>query len=376
MKKFLALLLILLCCLTQTLAQPAMLTVDEMLAFCDMALEDALTGNPVSASAAEDGGYMFVFDSFTLYTKDAQLTQNAVVTGVEFNNADYLQIDMRGVLPSDSLSDLLAAYPLDNTNLQGAYDEAVLYISGLLPDTVNCGRVVRNGSHVLAVEHAIYTMDGERVEKSCVVYTLENNFVTGIQVLPGVQYMTLEDALQELSDMSLLQEVSEYSVYTADVSEPFVREDLTFGGMDFLTVTPESALSLWGSANSDTWVDDGVGYMRTMQWEDMQLIFSYDRSRQNSRLLLMQVYGEGVEGPRSLHLGDSVESVLVRFARAEDCEEGQLYGDGRTAPYGLYEVRDDGSVYVLYAAATEEGTVLLALNFIGNELVDITCTYL
>jgi len=376
MKKLLALALVLLCCLFSALAQPDMLTVDEILAFCDMVLEDALSSTPVSATAAEDGGYMFVFEDFTIFTEEAQLTPNATIKGVELNSPDYLKADLRGVLPADTLSDLLYAYPLDNANLQGTYDEAVLYISGLLPNTVNCGRIVRDGSHVLAVEHTIYTMDGERVEKSCVLYTLENNFVIATQVLPGVQKMTLEDAQQELTDLSSLQEKRDYSVYAAEIAEPFVREDLTFSGLDFLTVTPESALAALGSANSDTWVEAGTGYMRTMQWNDVQLIFSYDGSRQSSRLLLLQVYGEGVEGPRGLHLGDSVASVLVRFERAEDSVEGQLYGDGQTAPYGLYETREDGSVYVLYAAPTEEGTVILALTFISNELVDITCTYL
>lgn len=378
MKKLLALALslALLCCFSPALAQSEMLTVDEIMDFCDQMLSDALGRTPVSASAAEDGGYMFVFDGYTLYSPDATLSQNARITGVDLYSSHYLVADMRGICPTDTLSSLLAAYPLDNTNLQGTYDEAVLYIGGHLPDTVNTGRVIRNGSHALVVEHSTYAMDGEQVEKSCVVYTLENNFVIAVQLMLDAQHMVLEEAQAELAELSILQEKNEYSIYTAENPEPLTREDLSFGEMDFLTVTPESALNLMGGAQSDTWAQDGQGYLRTLQWSDVQLIFSYDASRQSSRLILLEVYGESLEGPRNLHLGDSVESVIARFEHAQATESGVLYGDGQQAPYGKYEVHADGSAYVLYAAQAENATVLVALTFVDNALVDITCTYL
>jgi len=378
MKKLFALmltLLLLLSCFPAALAQDEMLTVDEMLTFCDQVLSDALQRTPVSAEPAEEGGYMFEFSEYTIYSLDAQLTQNTRITGVALNNPFSLMADMRGVFLTDTLADLLNAYPLDNPNLQGAYDEAVLYINGLLPGTVNTGRVLRDGSHVLIAEHTVYTMDGEQAEKCCVVYTLENNFVIAVQIMLDVQRLSLEEAHAELSALSSLQEVTEYSVYAAEEPEAFTREDLTFGQMDFLTVTPESALSLLGSATSDTWVQDGSGYMRSMQWSDAQLVFSYDAQRQNSRLLLLEVYGAGMEGPRNLHLGDSVESVVNRFMHDDDYTDGVLYGQEGTAPYGLFEQRPDGE-FILYAAPVEDQTVLLALTFVEELLADISCTYL
>ena len=94
-----------------------------------------------------------------------------------------------------------------------------------------------------------------------------------------------------------------------------------------------------------------------------------------SQLILLQVYGENIEGPRNLHLGDSPDSVMARFERAYT-DGALLYGDGENAPYGKYQVRDDGSIYILYAAQAEDETVLLALTFVNDELVDMTCTYL
>ena len=377
MKKLLAALLslMLLCTMLPAFAQNAQLTVDEMLALCDSLLSDALTQTPVSAQAHEDGGYVHQFEEYALYSPDSALTANSRITGVELGNADALIADMRGIAPGHTLDALLEAYPLDNESLQGTYSEVVLYMAGLLPSTVNVGRAIRSGSHMLVVEHTVYASEGENVEKCCMVYTLENNVVIAVQLMLDVQDMTLNEAQEELNALSALQEKSEYSVYSSETPEALTREDLSFSGLDFLAVTPESALTLLGNTNSDTWAQDGENFMRSMQWADVQLVFGYDSQKTNSQLILLQVYGEGVEGPRNLHLGDSPDSVMARFERAYN-EGALLYGDGETAPYAKFETRDDGSVYILYAAQVEEETVLLVLTFVDNELVDMTCTYL
>ena len=357
------------------LAESDVLTVDEMLSFRDALLEDALKQSPVTAEPAEDGGYAFDFAEYILYSPDAQLTADSIVTGVALINPAALLADMRGIAPGHTLDALLNAYPLDNESLQGTYDEAVLYIRGLLPGTVNTGRVIRSGSHVLVLEHDVYTADAESVEKCCMVYTLENNQVIAVQLMLDVQDMTMNDAQAELDVLSTLQETNEYRVYSAENPEAFTREDLSFSGLDFLTVTPEDALNVLGGAVSDTWAQDSDGFMRSMQWDDLQLVFGYDSQKKESRLMLLQVYGDGMEGPRNLHLGDSPESVMARFERAYT-DGAILYGDGKNAPYASYTTRDDGSIYLLYAAQVEDETVLLALTFINEMLVDMTCTYL
>lgn len=377
MKKLLATLLtlMLLCGALPVMAESELLTVDEMLAFCDTLLSDALTLSPVAAQAHEDGGYVYQYEEYALYSPDSVLTADSRITGVALSNVDALVADMRGIAPGHTLDALLEVYPLDNESLQGTYHEVVLYMAGLLPGTVNVGRAVRDGSHMLVVEHTVYTTEGENVEKCCMVYTLENNVVIAVQLMLDVQDMTLNVAQEELDALSALQEENAYRVYASSTPEALTREDLSFSGLDFLTVTPESAVMLLGSTVSDTWAQDGEGFMRSMQWQDVQLVFSYDGQKNANQLILLQVYGEGVEGPRNLHLGDSPESVTARFERAYN-EGALLYGNGETAPYGKYETRDDGSVYILYAAQVEEETVLLALTFVDNELVDMTCTYL
>ena len=377
MKKMLSLLLtlLLLCAALPVTAQENLLDVDELLAFCDTILADALKQDPVSAEAAEDGGYVFSFDEYAVYSPDAALTEKSTVTGVELSNSDALLADLRGIAPGHTLDAVLDAYPLDNTYLQGTYTEAVLYMRGLLPGTVNTGRIIRDGSHVLVMEHAVYTVNNDEVEKCCLVYTFDKNTVIAMRIMLGAQHLSLNEAQDELNDLSNLQEANAYRVYTSDAPAALMREDLSFGSFDFLSVTPASALNALGSPVSDTWAVNGEGFMRSMQWDDLQLVFDYDGKKEVSQLILLQVYGENIEGPRNLHLGDSPDSVMARFERAYT-DGALLYGDGENAPYGKYQVRDDGSIYILYAAQAEDETVLLALTFVNDELVDMTCTYL
>lgn len=377
MKKLISLLLslLLVCTLAPVVAQENTLTDEAMYALCEQLLTDALKLSPLSVEPAEDGGYVFTYDEFAIYSPDAALTADSIVTGVELTNPDALLADMRGIAPGHTLDAVLDAYPLDNLNLQGTYNEALLYMRGLLPDHVYTGRIIRDGSHVLVAEHTVYAVDAQTVRTHSVVYTLENNFVIAVQVLLNTQEMTLAQAQEELDALSLLQEANKYSVYVSEAPAALMREDLFFNGLDFLSVSPESAVNALGKPTSDTWAENGEGFMRSMQWANLQLVFDYDSKKTDSQLILLEVYGEGVEGPRNLHLGDSSQSVMARFERAYD-DGAILYGDGENAPYGKYQVRDDGSIYILYAAAAEDETVLLALTFVDDELVDMTCTYL
>lgn len=370
MKKLFALMicLMLACvCSCTALAAPDMLTVDELIAFCDYLLDEALKEEPAAAEPYEEGGYVYDYGAFAIYTQESSLYSQ--LQGVAFSGLGELS-DMRGVRMGDSLDALLAAYPLDNGQLSGTYDEATLYISGVLPGVVNTGRVVRTGSRVLVAEHDIYASEGERVEKCCVIYTLEDNAVVAVQILLDAQEMSLEEAQAEIDRVAALQEKDEYSAYRSETPEPLAREDLSFGEVDFLTATPDGMAALLGAAESDTWENDGDAYLRVMQWNGIQAVFAYDSARNLVGLDVLEVYSEELEGPRGLRVDDLMESVLGRFTR--EAETGVLYGDGVTAPYGRCDVYDGGAQAV-YAAQTDEGTVLLTLGFVDGRLAEMTC---
>lgn len=346
-------------------------TVDELIAFCDTLLSEALREAPVAAEEAEEGGYRFDYGNFAIYSPDDTLRENSRITGVEISGSEELIADMRGIACGSALETLLAAYPLDNASLSGTYEEAALYIRGSLPGEAGSGRAVRSGSHVLVAEYDVYNSEGLQAEKCCVLYTLENNEVIAIQVLLGVQVMSLEEAQAELDTLAALQEKNEYSAYFSDAPEMLAREDLYFSGIDFLTASPQALTSAFGNAQSDTWEADQDGFLRIMQWESMQAIFEYDGKKQDGSLRLLEIFGSQIEGPRGLHMGDAVQNVLARFPQQESA---MLYGDGVNAPYGRYEETASGA-QAAYAVEVEGKTVLLTLLMLDGRLVDITVSY-
>ena len=150
MKKLLFVLVIaMLLCLTALADEAAPLTVDELMGFCDAAVEDVLARAPVAGQEAEDGGYVFDYGDLRIYTLDSSFTAESRVTGVELLGENEDLDAPHGVALGSTLYELLPAYPLDNENLAGDYDGAVLYISGLLPGTVNDGYAVSEIDQIL-----------------------------------------------------------------------------------------------------------------------------------------------------------------------------------------------------------------------------------
>ncbi len=376
MKKIFALLLTLFLCLFSFSAlcdEAEMLRQDEMIGLRDELVEMA-SSLPAETLTVyeEDGTYRLDYDAFALYSDQTAIADDTVIDGLEITPSESTLSDMRGLKPGDSLEQLLAAYPLDNPSLSGTYDEAVLYISGELPGTVNTGRLVRDGSRALVVEHAVYAAQDDQVYASYVVYTLQDDVITAIQVLMQDQPIVLDEAKAELEALSLLQSKTEYSAYRSDDPEELATEDLYFGGFDFIYGTPEQLIGILGTAQSDTWQQDGSNYLRILQWDGAQAIFNYDSARSLQKLNLLEIYEDLLEGPRGMRIGDTLTSVIGRVRH--DAEDA-LYGDGATAPYGRCSKSNDGTADVVYAVSAEDGTVLLRLTVVEGRLADMTCSW-
>ena len=371
MKKIVALLLsllMLLPCLPALAEEAEPLTLDELTAFCDELLKEALSRGPVPGQETEEGDFIFDYGDFALFAGEKALTESTAVTAAEVRAYG----DMRGISSGSSLETLLSAYPLDNENLRGSREEATLYISGILPETVNAAHALRDGSRGLVLQHTVYETEGEIAEISSVVYTLEANCVVAVRIQPAQEQVSLEEAQRRIDELARVQEEDDYTMYREAAPEPLSREDLTFDTVDFVSGTAEDLLALLGPAQSDSWEQDGAEYLRVMQWEGVQAIFQYDAQRRNPTLQLIQVYGDQLEGPRGLRVEDTMDSVMARFPREN--ELGVLYGDGEHAPYGRCDLRDDGA-YLVYVADVEGAPVLLGVTVIYDRVADITLTY-
>ena len=376
MKHMIALILAaaLLLCGLPSLAEsaPENMTEQELRAFCAGLLTEALEMEPVTPQTDEEGARYFDYGDFWLYCADDQLTADSAVTAARLALGGEIRSDMRGIGPASSLNALLAAYPLENEELRGTYEEAVLYLAGALPETVNAGYVLRTGSRVLLAVHAVYTPGAEGISVSEVTYALNRNAVDTVLIAPGARTVSAQEAEREIARLAALLQQGDYAIYVSEDPEALAREDLAFGPIDFVSDGAEQLFAALGQPEGDTWAEDGDGYLRILQWHGVEAIMMYDGSRQNGSLQLMRVTSQTLEGPRGLRVEDPLDGVLSRFPREN--ERGILYGDGREAPYGTYEETGSGA-YVVYAAPVEEKTVLLTLLFQHDELVEITCTY-
>lgn len=378
MKKLMCLLLALLLFTLPALAEPdaeesAPLTYEE--------LEIYLTGlaaqaRKEAATCVPGEGFASVQASFgTLYIADESLDENTAILGVSLAGE---QEDPRGLELGDTLDSLLAAYPNDNDGLYGTYYDAALYVAGEKPE-VTVGWVLRDGQRVTEVVHCVYSWRPDGVIASRVAYRLENDTILAISV-DGMHSLIEEaQALQEIAEVADMQEHREYFAYPKAASgaalSPFEREDLSFARMDLLDLTPEGAVAVLGPSLVDERSRDTTGEeLRLKQWEGISILFVYAADGTFQRvdtLTINEDLPDGLEGPRGVRIGDTLDSVMHRFLHeGTSAVNGglALYGDGVTAPYGTLAYGDKTASLTYVLAVNENQNVLWHMTFVDGVL--------
>ena len=382
-KKLLSLLLALMMLTGVCLAEPAYslppaeesasLTYEEIEIYLSSLVKAALADPELDVNQTSQSGHSWLWASFRgglLEIEEEQLTEDAAVAYAELSAE---QADPRGLYLGDSLQQLLAVYPCDNPDLLGSYYDATLYVSGEKPE-VCVGWLLRDGQRVELVVYTVYAWREDGVAHLSIRFMLDQGVITGILIGPRTMY-TEEEALEEIGDIADSQEITDYfayiqSEYGLDLA-PFQREDLAFSGVDFLDLTAESALTAFGPAATDEWMEDAGQWLRILGWDGMSLMLVYDANRQFIRVDSLTVSADVLEGPRGVRVGDELDTVIFRFRHSEGSfTDGglDLYGDGETAPYGLLTYDAEGSA-LTYALALDGGdTVLWHLTFVGSAL--------
>lgn len=377
MKKFVSLLLALLLATGVALAQPAAeesahLTSEELEMYLSALAKAGLDTGKVEVTAG-DAGAIAAFPGAELRIADEALSATTAVLEARVTG------DMacpRGLKLGDTLPQLLAAYPNDNASLSGSYYDAALYIAGEKP-VVTAGWLLRDGQRVTAVVHGVYEWREDGVVCCGIRYDLDQGSITGFQVWGMDNLLTEDEALAQIKEVTDMQEISEYFAYPqsedGSLLPPFEREDLAFGGMDFLDLTVEAANQALGSAPVDEWMQDSTGdYLRMKQWENgVSILFLYDGNKQFQHVDSMTIADGQLEGPRGVRVGDLMDTVLYRFRHGQGgtLENGiALYGDGQTAPYGLLTHGDETATLTYTLALDEETTVIWHLTFVDAHL--------
>lgn len=360
---------------------PQPLSLDELNAFTESLLARAIQ-DKLTVTRGEEG-FMAEGTGYTLYLTSEDLSPDSVLTGAELQMASLHTDGLtgpRGIGVTSSLQELMSAYPNDNPELSGTMAAATLYLRGQLPGEVAMGQVIRDGQVLQLVEHSLLLpSDGGQLLMG-LQYLLEMSSVTAVRYFGGGEPMSLEEAGLLTAQASALQEESGYFAYDTENPSELQREDLSIQGLDFLDLTPDAATAAFGEVVHEERVKDSNGEeIRVMQFDGVEAVFIYDAADQLLGAERVTVTLEGIEGPRGLRIGDSLQSVWRRFKHEEaelPLSSGGLYGDavGQVPPYGRLDV-SQGSSQLYYAIQHGDRPVLLSCMFIAGLMVEMSLSY-
>lgn len=387
MKKMLCVLLTLVLCPVLAMAEESaagMLTSQELADWAQVCIERAYASEPLNIPAENptDDGYEYIFDFATLYADTPVLSADTTVSAIVLTTE--LVSGPRGISVSSSLADVLAAYYTENANLQGSRENAVLYAADSLPGSAAWGQVLRDGQRVQTVQYAVHEQlasGGEGYTDMGVIYTMAENRVSAIRVyglnsrlsreeVSGMMFTIMMDALENTYAMV------PYSYDGAELTA-FGESDLTFSGMDFLSLTPEAAIALLGEPMSDLWIENGDhGYIRKQVFTTCEITYLFNQERTQGSVYMLYISADGLEGPRAVRIGDTFSSVYNRFRNGEGeyQEDGteQLYGVNGEGSFGKASYGYDASANLRYGFTAGDGrTVTLQMDFTVMELSEI-----
>lgn len=377
MKKIIALLLALLMMggfsLAETLTDESPVPTYEELQIYLNDLRAKTLESSIEIEFTEEGDVLATGAEGMLVIADNTLTENTAVLGALLGSSAFCP---RGLMVGDSLQTLLAAYPNENPDLRGNYNDATLYISGSMPE-VALGWILRDGQRVTMVSHRIYHWTADGVIACGVSYQIEYDTIMNIAVFGMDNRIEESAALQEIADAAEIQEAAGYFAYPksedGSTLTPFVREDLSFGNLDFLDLTPEMAQEALGSSPVDEWIQDSTGdYLRVRQWDGISIYFNYDSAKKFRKVNSLTINNDTLEGPRGVRIGDSMESVMYRFTHGQGgtVDTGiALYGDGLNAPYGILAYGETTATINYALDLGEDGLVLWQLTFAEGGLL-------
>lgn len=385
MKKILCLLVVLSFCAVFPAAaeepgQPV--TAAELAALLETVRAQALASGPLNDPAGENArsedGTLFQYEVARIYAEGTVLDGETPVNALVFEDSEGPVF--RGTGVDTLLTDLLAAFPLDNGELAGTRQEAVLYLRDTADGGFVYGRILRDGQRVTAAEYGEILPEGELFRRAAATYTLTNGLVTSIRIdglnPAGTDLMDTSRAREIYADLTDLAAHEEYRMVKSSRDgldlTPFNEDDLVFSGFSYLALTPSSLPGTPESVLIDN--DDGTWLLRC-DGDGYEAVFLCDEHGETSGILSLSLLDDETEGPRCVRLGDLFSDVFCRFRSGEN-EMGDdmtelLYGTEGTAPYGFASY-DPGDMSLRYLTGTSGGIqVELLLRFENNLLAEI-----
>lgn len=360
-------------------AQPV--TAEELGALLETVRAEALADEPLNDPAGEEAqnedGTLIQYETMRIYTAGGPLTETVPVNVLSFDDDGKPVFRELGIF--SSLEEVFAAFPNDNPELAGTREEAALYVRGAAEGGVAWGRVLRDGQRVDAVEYGEVLPAGNQFRRAAVTFTLQDGLVASIRVEGLNPEEGLLDASYADELTAELKELSAADGYRAVKSSrdglsltAFDESDLTFGGITYPALTPDSLPG--GTQQEKIDNEDGTWLLRC-EGNGFEAVFRCDENGGNVQILSWTILDDLAEGPRGVRLGDRFSEDFSRFRNGEnpmaDNMTEVLYGEEGTAPYGIANYNPE-DMSLRYVTDTAEGMqVELILRYVDNYLTEI-----
>lgn len=345
------------------------------------AMATAPLNDPTAAEALSEDGYAFIYEFATLYMDRPEMTEDSVVKEIVLY--DPAEKAPHGTAVDMTSDEVLSAFYNENPTLEGDHAFATLYVHSTMPGGAAWAWVQRDGQRLMTIQYAVHEQlatGGEGYTDTGLIYTMQGDLVAAIRAYGLDSVINQADVLDNLSAVEQVMNTTGYHrspvSYLGTDLTGLGEEDMQFGGINFLTVTPEEAIAVLGECREDQWMEDDTGeHIRTMEFPGCEISFVYDANKNNPKVDTLTILADGMEGPRYVRIGDIFSSVLTRFRYGEgeyaDLEE-VLYGDPAGDTYGHAEYGADASAALRYAFKAADGrNVVMYLRFEYMALTEI-----
>ncbi len=341
------------------------------------ALTEELLNDPAGEDAESEDGTFFLYEAAGFYAEGAEMTADTPVNALIFDCEE--ENVFRGTGITSRVEDVLAAFPLDNTDLAGTREEAILYLRETEAGFAY-GRILRDGQWITTVEYGEVVSDGEMFCRTAVTYSFENGTVTVIRVSglnpAGGELMDASQADEFCNELIQLAGCEDYRAVKTSRNglelTALGAEELMVDGMPYVTMKPAD---LPGTPETEIIDNEDGTWLLRCDGDGYEAVFRCGEHGEDAEILSFTILDDGMEGPRSVRIGDIFSDDLNRFRNGEnEMDEDMtelLYGTEGTAPYGV-AFYDFSAMALRYVTDTAEGLqVELLLKYDNYFLTEI-----
>lgn len=376
---------------------PDPLTAAELEAWANglkaVALEDAPQNDPADEESETEDGFLFQYSFAALYGDQTEMTADTRLLAAVVNDSgedeenpedgEGTQTGPRGIELAMSPAEVIALFPNDNPEQAGDRTGAMLFLREQPDGSAVYGWLTRDGQRIRSITYGEFVPEEEGFRLATLQCFFADSLLYEMRAEcfdseADTPLLTREDRDEMIAGLKALDAKDEYiAVKTSrngtDLTE-FSADDLSFSGIRFVGMTPED---LPGSPEEDMIEDEDGTYILLLDEADYEAVFRCDNEDgANARIVSFTIKGDGLEGPRSVRIGDMLHEDIQRFRFENNDTDGIdeiLYGDENSVNQGVAQYNVNGESTLRYTTETEDGTqVVLLLRYAMNVLDEIT----